>query len=677
MEQFSYPNSQFVTITGGPSAGWKMHVYNTGTTDYADIFSDAAQTMPTDNPITADAEGFFASFFWTGTVDVIVADENDVEQNSALEITDLATEVLTIIASGSASIPSGTATGTGDAISLTLPISGDFSNLSIFLMKANATNTGAANTPNLQVNALPNRRIKKGSGVALVTGDIAPSLNCLMVYNESDDSYYILNPDATSLWRDGSKAMLGILDMGAFKIVNAADGEALTDAPNIKQVQSSAFNLADMSISLSGVTTSTSIYVTGIDTSKLSAGLNVSGTGIPALTTIVSVDSATQITLSAAATVTGSPSLTFTGSPDGIAIFVSPVPSENNGVYYFIASETNAGPATITVSGLPPADITKYGISPLSAGDIVSGRAYQVTWDGVRYQLANPATAVNLPKGFMTEWPVPIAPAWSFARNGAAKSQALFPDLFEILVPEQDAVTVSASATVSGIASTIGFYIGMPVQGDGIPSSTTVSQIPSSTSVVLSNAATATNASAKIRFFYYGFGSGGTDTDFGLPNHIGRSPRSYDPSGSVEQSALNCTTASNTSITGISSTVGLFVGMSITGSGIPASTTITQINGATSITISNAATNSTTAQRIVYGRVVGVNTDDTFQGHGFGTIRSGLSGAAGSDVFVLDNSAGNATITITNPITDGINGTPRFGPETKSKSYGTLPIIVY
>lgn len=64
-------------------------------------------------------------------------------------------------------------------------------------------------------------------------------------------------------------------------------------------------------IDLVGTTTNSSAVVTPIDTSDLEAGIGVSGTGIPGATTVLSIDSATQLTLSANATASGSPTLTF------------------------------------------------------------------------------------------------------------------------------------------------------------------------------------------------------------------------------------------------------------------------------------------------------------------------------------------------------------------------------
>jgi hypothetical protein len=64
-------------------------------------------------------------------------------------------------------------------------------------------------------------------------------------------------------------------------------------------------------------TTSGSPTVTLADTRGMSANMPITGTGIPGSTTIASVDSRTQITLSANATASGTVTLTVTGSVNG------------------------------------------------------------------------------------------------------------------------------------------------------------------------------------------------------------------------------------------------------------------------------------------------------------------------------------------------------------------------
>ena len=236
MRQFSYPNSQFTNILGGASIGWKLNVYDTGTTDYASIYSNLAQTTPTANPVIADADGFLASFYWTGTVDVVLTDENNNLIDSAAGIQDLVSTINAIVVAGSITLPFGDASGDGNTITATLPITSDFSDGGVFIVRANANNAGTINTPNLQINSYASRRIKKIGGTALVANDIASGMNCLLVYHEAQDCYYLLNPNASYLNRDGTAKMLGAIDMDSHKITNLTNGTASGDAVNYLQL---------------------------------------------------------------------------------------------------------------------------------------------------------------------------------------------------------------------------------------------------------------------------------------------------------------------------------------------------------------------------------------------------------------------------------------------------------
>ena len=236
MRQFSYPNSQFTNILGGASIGWKLNVYDTGTTDYASIYSNLAQTTPTANPVIADADGFLASFYWTGTIDVVLTDEDDNLIDSANGIQDLVSTINAIVVAGSITLPFGTAAGDGDTITATLPVTSDFSDGGVFIIRANASNAGTINTPNLQINSYASRRIKKIGGVALIASDIVSGMNMILVYHEAQDCYYLINHEATFLKRDGTAKMLGAIDMDSHKITNLANGTDSGDAVNYSQL---------------------------------------------------------------------------------------------------------------------------------------------------------------------------------------------------------------------------------------------------------------------------------------------------------------------------------------------------------------------------------------------------------------------------------------------------------
>ena len=69
------------------------------------------------------------------------------------------------------------------------------------------------------------------------------------------------------------------------------------------------------SLTLTGTLAVDSPIVTGASTTGLQVGAAVSGTGIPALTTILSVDSPSQFTLTQNATATGAQTITVSGNP--------------------------------------------------------------------------------------------------------------------------------------------------------------------------------------------------------------------------------------------------------------------------------------------------------------------------------------------------------------------------
>lgn len=334
MRQFTFPNDQFTTITGAPGIGWKMYVYDTGTTNLSSIYSNKALTVPTANPVIADADGFFSTFFWSGTIDVTLTDDADNVISSVTGIIDFQSDVISIVSALSSSVPFGDAAGSGDAITCTISALGtsDFNDGALFIMRANAGNTGAANTPNLIVNALASRRIKKLGGSALIASDIVSGLYCLLTYNRAQDCYYLLNHEATKLSRDGSLAMLGALNMGGFKITSGAVGTLAADYPTIGQIQNG------------GVT-----YIAAGGTAN---------------------------------------ALTATLAP-AIAAY-----TEGQVFNIKAASTTTAAAVTLNVNGLGVKNVKRSDGSPLLIGDIQAGQLCQFMYNGTDFLLLVPAAGL-------------------------------------------------------------------------------------------------------------------------------------------------------------------------------------------------------------------------------------------------------------------------------------------
>jgi hypothetical protein len=134
---------------------------------------------------------------------------------------------------------------------------------------------------------------------------------------------------STALTKDGQTTPTANIPMGSFKITSLGAGTAATDAAQYGQLQAGATTIAT---------------VTGTDTYV--------GTLTPAI----------------AAYATGN-------------------------LFSFVAPNTNTGAATINLNSLGAKNITKLGSTALAAGDIVSGRVYQIEYDGTRFQLLNPSAS--------------------------------------------------------------------------------------------------------------------------------------------------------------------------------------------------------------------------------------------------------------------------------------------
>jgi hypothetical protein len=122
------------------------------------------------------------------------------------------------------------------------------------------------------------------------------------------------SPGATLTVDQGSSdgwAQVTAYRVGASGVsVNYAPGAGLPTTSTSKTIR---FTNNTTAVVTAGTTTSGSATVTGISsTSSLAVGMAVSGTGIPAGTTVAEVTSSTAVRLSAAATATGSAvSLTY------------------------------------------------------------------------------------------------------------------------------------------------------------------------------------------------------------------------------------------------------------------------------------------------------------------------------------------------------------------------------
>lgn len=136
---------------------------------------------------------------------------------------------------------------------------------------------------------------------------------------------------------------------------------------------------------------------------------------------------------------------------------------------------------------------------------------------------------------------------------GQALSRAAHPDYLAAVTRTQSAVRSSGNNTLTGVANTKGLGAGMPIEGTGIQSGTTISSVTSSTIVMSQNAASSGTANATV--FKTGYGAGGDSTTVGVPNCEGRKIAGRADMSGTDSATLTSATILNTALGSKTSTL--------------------------------------------------------------------------------------------------------------------------
>ncbi|MEI7861694.1 MAG: hypothetical protein WCJ21_03655, partial [Planctomycetota bacterium] len=485
------------------------------------------------------------------------------------------------------------------------------------------------------------------------------------------------------------------------------------------------------------------------DISLLSVGMSVTGVGIPANTTILAIDaSRSRVTLSASATAAGFQALTFTSGVTGVTTIASAAVTSLSSTVGLAVGQTVTGAgiaAGTTILSIDSATAITLS-TPATAGDGVSGIALAFTGgqiDGqyviagdrvlVQNQIANPATnGIYIVKA--GAWVRASdadnvaelrAGAYAFVKSGAAnagKGFALANDAVEVgttplyFCPFQAQVSVVGNTTlnspvVKDLVSTANLAVGQSVAGPGIPAAATILAIDSAAkTLTLSANATATTAitgnttitSAVVTNLpsTSTLAGGMVVTGTGIP--AGTTIKSVDsvsqitltaPASATSTGVLLSFSSGNTGtttlnsqvVTNVTSTTELKIGMLVTGTGIPAGTTIQKIDSPSRITLSAQATATGTGIALVFSALsitgnvtitspVVTNLTST-SALAPGMFVSGFGIAAGSTIKSVDSAT---QITLSAPATaTGTGSTLTFtvGPITGTTQSSSAVVI--
>lgn len=121
----------------------------------------------------------------------------------------------------------------------------------------------------------------------------------------------------------------------------------------------------------------------------------------------------------------------------------------------------------------------------------------------------------GLPIGTIIDFGGAVVPVDFLACDGSAYSRSTYAALLAAIIFQSNGTTINGVNTLTGLTTTATLYVGAPIEGFGIPSGTTVASITSSTSITMSQNAT---ASATVLVTFYSWGNGDGSTTFNVPD---------------------------------------------------------------------------------------------------------------------------------------------------------------
>jgi len=150
--------------------------------------------------------------------------------------------------------------------------------------------------------------------------------------------------------------------------------------------------------------------------------------------------------------------------------------------------------------------------------------------------LINPA----FPLGTVLFGDYAAVPAKFVYGAGQALTRASFPAYTAAVARAQSGTLTSGNATITSIANTAGFGVGMPVEGSsGINAGCTIASLVPNTSITLNSAGCVTaSGSVTVTTFLTGYGSGGSGSTVGVKDCRGRVLAGRDDLGGTAASRL-------------------------------------------------------------------------------------------------------------------------------------------
>lgn len=185
-----------------------------------------------------------------------------------------------------------------------------------------------------------------------------------------------------------------------------------------------------------------------------------------------------------------------------------------------------------------------------SAGDAVAAQPSSALVSTAMQPVVNAATIAAaialmglapIPSGLECDYAGLVAPSGWYLEYGQAIVRATDTALLAAIAPTLGCVITNTSTSVTGLASTAGFYLGMPIESAAFPAGTIVSSGLTSTTFTASAAATANGVVLQA----FPFGNGNGTTTFNLPDGRGYAYAGRDDMGGTAANRLTTAVSIN------------------------------------------------------------------------------------------------------------------------------------
>lgn len=140
-------------------------------------------------------------------------------------------------------------------------------------------------------------------------------------------------------------------------------------------------------------------------------------------------------------------------------------------------------------------------------------------WEVTQYTRANgvPVDIAAVSKAEMIF--AAAVPALHVQGDGRALTRTSYPAYTAKVTRAQNGTRTASNATITAVADTSAFGVGMPVESTGVNAGCTIASIVANTSITLNSSGCVTSSgTSTVTVFLTGYGSGGSSTTVGVPN---------------------------------------------------------------------------------------------------------------------------------------------------------------